>query len=161
GDYDHGALWFALEPTARASAASADVLFLGNSRMQFGFSAPALGRWFADNGFRYYLLGFSHRENATFVGPLVQGLHAKRRAYVINLDSFFTGEETLPGRDVMRGADTRVRYVAKRNWQAFHRPICMRLPFLCGNAMSFYRQRETGEWRLEGSGGPNPVDAEA
>jgi hypothetical protein len=160
GDYDHGAFWFALEPTARASAASADVLFLGNSRMQFGFSAPALGRWFAANGFRYYLLGFSHLENATFIGPLLQRLHAKARAYVINLDGFFTDQETLPGSDVMRGPDTRVRYVAKRNWQAFHRLICTWQPVLCGNGMSFYRQRETGEWRLDGFAGRNRSDAE-
>lgn len=74
GDYDHGAFWFALEPKAREAVASADVLFLGNSRMQFGFSSPALGRWFTANGFRYYLLGFSHSENVTFIGPLLQRL---------------------------------------------------------------------------------------
>ena len=48
GDYDHGAVWFGLEPGVREAAAAADVLFLGNSRMQFGFSAPALGQWFAE-----------------------------------------------------------------------------------------------------------------
>src|SRR5262249_40321531 len=72
GDYDHGAFWFGLDSTARESAALADVLFIGNSRMQFGFSAPPLGRWFAANGQHYYLLGFSHVENATFIGPLLR-----------------------------------------------------------------------------------------
>ena len=32
GDYDHGAIWFGLEPAADAAAANAQVLFLGNSR---------------------------------------------------------------------------------------------------------------------------------
>src|SRR5688500_17401087 len=35
-DYDHGAFWFGLEPEAVDAARNADVLFLGNSRMQFG-----------------------------------------------------------------------------------------------------------------------------
>ena len=38
GDYDHGAFWFGLEPEAQRAATDADVLFLGNSRMQFAFS---------------------------------------------------------------------------------------------------------------------------
>ena len=41
GDYDHGAFWFGLERAALDAAANADVLFLGNSRMQFGLSTDA------------------------------------------------------------------------------------------------------------------------
>src|SRR5215470_9376009 len=37
-DYEHGAFWFDLEPSARDFAKIADVLFLGNSRMQVAFS---------------------------------------------------------------------------------------------------------------------------
>ena len=40
GDYENGAFWFGLEPAAELSAAKADVLFLGNSRTQFGFLPP-------------------------------------------------------------------------------------------------------------------------
>lgn len=46
GDYDKGAFWFGLEPGLREVVAAADVLFLGSSRMQLGFSAPALRDWF-------------------------------------------------------------------------------------------------------------------
>jgi len=158
GDYDHGAFWFGLEPTARHAAASADVLFIGNSRMQFGFSAPALGHWFDAIGHRYYLLGFSHVENVTFFRPLLRNLHAQPRAYVINLDRFFDDEESLPGHDVMYGTDTRARYVAKRNWQLPHRLICAWQLALCGDQISFYRRRETGEWRVDGSLGLVPSD---
>src|SRR5262245_32713713 len=35
GDYDHGAFWFGLEDEALEYARSAQVLFLGSSRMQF------------------------------------------------------------------------------------------------------------------------------
>jgi len=156
GDYDHGAFWFALETAARDHATAADILFVGNSRMQFGFSAPALQRWSATQGFKYYLLGFSHVENATFIAPLLSSLKPAARAYVINLDQFFVEEETLPGRDVMHRPETRTRYVTKQTWQAFHRVVCSALSFLCGWEVTFYRQRNTGEWRLGGSRGLVP-----
>lgn len=148
GDYDHGAFWFGLEPDARQHAAAADVLFVGNSRLQFGFSAPALGHWFSANGLNYYLLGFSNSENYTFLGPLLQDLHPRARAYVIDVDDFFSDQETDPGNDVMHGLNTRARYKAKRTWQTSHQIICAWQPFLCGDTIAFYRQRETGEWRL-------------
>src|SRR5262245_3263184 len=116
GDYDHGAFWFGLEPEARQHAAAADMLFIGNSRLQFGFSAPALGRWFSANHLKYYLVGFSHFENSTFLGPLLRGLHPRARAYVINVDDFFVDNVTDPGNDVMHGLNTRARYETKRTW---------------------------------------------
>ena len=151
GDYDHGAVWFGLEPGVREAAAAADVLFLGNSRMQFGFSAPAaLGRWSEEAGARYYLLGFSHNETAKFTEPLLEGLEPKARAYVINVDKFFFDRESPPAGEVMHGPDVRARYLAKRAWQAPHRLICGALPALCGSEVSFYRQRDTGIWSYDG-----------
>ena len=41
GDYDHGAFWFGLEPSAQQAAGRAQVLFLGNSRIQFAMGTPA------------------------------------------------------------------------------------------------------------------------
>jgi hypothetical protein len=153
GDYDHGAVWFGLEPGVREAAAAADVLFVGNSRMQFGFSAPALGRWFEDAGASYYLLGFSHNETAKFTRPLLESLQPEARAYVISVDKFFFERESPPAGEVMHGEDVRARYAAKRAWQAPHRLLCGALPLLCGNEISFYRQRDTGEWRYDGSNG--------
>jgi hypothetical protein len=140
-----------LEPTARDFAASADVLFVGNSATEFGFSTPASEHWFAANHLRFYLLGFSHFENSTFIEPLLLNLHSQARAYVVNVDRFFTGEETVIGHDVMRGSDMRRWYITKQNWQPPHRILCAWQARLCGDALSFYRQRETGEWRLTGS----------
>ena len=37
GDYEHGALWFDLEPSVKKFASDADVIFLGDSHIQFGF----------------------------------------------------------------------------------------------------------------------------
>lgn len=153
GDYDHGAVWFGLEPGVREAAAAADVLFLGNSRLQFGFSAPALGAWFEDAGARYYLLGFSHNETAKFTEPLLADLQPQARAYVINVDKFFFERESPPAGEVMHAPDAAARYAAKRKWQAPHRLLCGALPLLCGNEISFYRQRDTGAWRYDGSNG--------
>ena len=58
GDYEHGAFWFDLEPAAEMSAASADVLFLGDSRMLLAFSTAATTKWFSSASASFYLLGF-------------------------------------------------------------------------------------------------------
>src|SRR5262245_57299268 len=44
GDYDHGAFWFGLEPQTLSAAADAEILFVGNSRLQFPFSSAASTR---------------------------------------------------------------------------------------------------------------------
>ncbi|MBY0564090.1 MAG: hypothetical protein K2P58_07875 [Hyphomonadaceae bacterium] len=162
GDYDHGAFWFDLEPRIREQARDAEVLFLGNSRLQFGFSAPALGGWFSRQDASFYLLGFSHTENISFVAPLVRELQPRARAYVINADDFFLDHWTAPGGYVATRQDALARYRGKRAWQTAHQWTCERWPFACGDAMSFYRDRETGQWRLAGRnlGEPSGVDRE-
>jgi hypothetical protein len=72
GDYDHGALWFDLEPGVRPSLNAAQVLFLGNSHMQFAFSSDAINRWFSSNAIRFYLMGFAYWENHLFEGALLR-----------------------------------------------------------------------------------------
>src|SRR5690242_16280065 len=47
GDYEHGAFWFGLEPGATTFAVRANVLFLGDSRMQHAFSTRATAEWFS------------------------------------------------------------------------------------------------------------------
>lgn len=151
GDYDHGAVWFGLEKGVREAAAAADVLFVGNSRLQFGFSAPALDDWFARAGARYYLLGFSNNETAKFTEPLLEGLAPAARAYVINVDKFFFERESPPAAEVMHAPDAAARYAGKRSWQPAHKAICGALPFVCGNEIAFFRDRATGAWAYEGS----------
>ncbi|HEX9168266.1 MAG TPA: hypothetical protein VF886_04965 [Roseiarcus sp.] len=63
GDYEHGAFLFGLEP-ALNFASKADVLFLGNSRMQKAFSTNATTDWFSAASARYYLMGFSYGETS-------------------------------------------------------------------------------------------------
>lgn len=151
GDFDHGAFWFGLEPRARAAAAEADVLFLGSSRMQFGFSAQATAEWFASARASYYLLGFSHVENVAFIGPLLKDLRPRARAYVINVDRFFDDRETPPARDILHNSDSRSRYRVKAIWQRVHTSLCGALAAICGDKLSFVRVRESGAWELRGT----------
>jgi hypothetical protein len=150
GDYDYGGFWFGLEPAARQAAANADVLFLGNSRMQFGLSTRATSTWFADAGVRPYLLGFSYNGNHLFASPLLRSLQPHAKAYVINLDLFFEASESPPALEVTRDVTARARYEQKQVWQRVHQGLCGPLRSICGEAVAFYRSRSNGAWRVVG-----------
>jgi hypothetical protein len=150
GDYDHGAIWFNLEPAATAAAANARVLFIGNSRTQIAFSSQATTNWFSSLSESYYLLGFSHFENYTFEVPLLRNLHTRAKVFVINIDSFFERSETGPGKTVMRDESAKTRYEEKRQWQRIHRETCTSFKALCGDDIAIFRSRPTGRWRVIG-----------
>jgi hypothetical protein len=153
GDYDHGALWFGMEPEAERFARNADVLFIGNSRMQFGFSSAATDDWFLSAGAQHYLLGFSHLENETFLQPLLERLKPRARVYVINVDRFFDDVESEPGGEILHGSDMKRRYAEKGLWQQIHRAICVQHLTICGHRLAFYRFRKNGHWQAR-SGDP-------
>lgn len=150
GDYDYGAFWYGLEPAGTAAAANADVLFLGDSRLEFGLSSAATDRWFSSRSLRYYLLGFAYNGNMAFARPLLAKLQPKARLYVINVDRFFRDQPTPPAQAVMRDSSARPRYDEKRLWQAPHRSLCGRVGAICGNGAAFFRARSTGAWVRDG-----------
>lgn len=150
GDYDHGAFWFGLEPAAQASAQAADALFLGTSRMQFGFSTDAVTRWFSNARSRHYLLGFSHSGNHRFLGPLLGRLEPTADVYVINLDLFFEGTASIPARTVMHDPSALARYEQKRLWQRIHERVCGIASGICADGIAFFRERHTGTWTVRG-----------
>lgn len=150
GDYDHGAIWFDLEPVAFAAAADAQVLFIGNSRTVFAFSSNATADWFSSFSGNYYLLGFTHFENYTFEAPLLRKLRPKAKVYVINIDTFFERAATEPGRTVMRDESAKTRYLEKRQWQRIHKAICTNFKAVCGNHEAIFRLRSTGAWLVSG-----------
>lgn len=150
GDYDHGAFWFGLEKDAIAAASRARVLFIGNSRMQFGLSSQHLDDWFSAHSISYYLLGFSHMENHGFAQPLLARMDPEADAFIVNVDLFFEGRMTRPAADVMNSPDSLNRYLAKRRWQRIHNLLCGAAGFLCRNEVAFYRSRSTGAWLRRG-----------
>ena len=146
GDYDHGAFWFDLEPAAERSAASADVLFLGNSRMQFAFSTAATARWLVSA--KYYLLGFLDFENSIFAQALLGKLKPKAKVYVIAIDDFFEPSERPLAKIVMHAGEGRPRYEVKRLLQVVHKAMCGKLPMICGGGVVVFRSRQTGTFNM-------------
>jgi hypothetical protein len=150
GDYDYGAFWFRLEPPTSDAATNAEVLFLGDSRMQFGLSTKVTADWFSSRAARYYLLGFAYNGNYAFTAPLLQRLGPRARVYVINLDRFFEDSLTPPAKTVLRDSTARTRYEQKRFWQRAHQRVCGGLPVFCGHKIAFFRSRATGSWTVTG-----------
>jgi hypothetical protein len=144
GDYEHGAYWFDLEPEANASAANAEVLFLGNSRVQFAFSTSATSRWFSSASVSYYLLGFIGYENSIFARALLHKLKPSTGIYIINILDFFQSTETPWAKFVMHDDAARTTYEGKRLWQFVHKPVCGKLAAICGHALAIFRSRRTG-----------------
>ena len=150
GDYDHGAFWFGREPAAARSAVRAQVLFIGNSRLQFAFSTRATNEWFEANHARYYLLGFAYNEDHLFASELLRKLQPTADIYVINLDGFFGNNLTKPAQTVMQDGAALRRYRAKGEWQQAHHLICGPVPGICGNQLAYFRSRTTGAWIAAG-----------
>lgn len=155
GDYDHGAIWFGLEPAAVNAASNARVLFVGNSRTQFAFSSKATSEWFSSASASYYLLGFSHEENYTFEAPLLRKLHPRAKVYVVNIDSLFERSETAPGKTVMRDESARTHYEEKRQWQRIQKAVCTTVKGACGSDETIFRSRSTGTWVVTGNRFPS------
>jgi hypothetical protein len=151
GDYEHGALWYDLEPSVKKFAATAEVLFLGDSRLQFAFSTAATADWFASTSTPYYLLGFTYRENHTFTEEILRELKPQAKVYILNVDPFFETSETPPARAIRQNPGMRMRYEEKRRWQLVHGPICNTVPLLCGNEYSLFRSRASGAYDLRGN----------
>lgn len=150
GDYDHGAFWFGLEDEILEFASRADVLFVGNSRMQFGLSSNAMSRPLQDSGVSYYLLGFSHMENYQFAGPIIDKIEPAASLVVVNVDLFFEDRLSPPARDVMTDAESLNRYRQKKRWQRVHEFLCASAPAVCGSEIAFYRSRQDGSWYRKG-----------
>jgi hypothetical protein len=148
-DYEHGAFAFGLESKAEDFARDADVLFLGNSRLQFAFSTSATVDWFSAASTRYYLLGFTYFENMVFAEDLLRKIRPRAKVYVINVDDFFDRTETPPVNTILHDPTARARYETKRLWQRVHDPLCKVFAVFCGHQFAIFRSRETGAYYAE------------
>jgi hypothetical protein len=156
-DYEHGAFYFNFEPSAQQFARNADVLFLGNSRLQIGFSSGATADWFSAAQARYYLLGFSYFENVTFAEKLLRKIRPRAKVYVINVDDFFDQSENLLVKTMLHDPEAQHRYEIKRLWQRVHDPICRTFTLLCGTKFVIFRSRQTGAYYTQGAFQPTII----
>lgn len=149
GDYEHGAFWFDLEPAAEKAAAAANVLLLGDSRMQFAFSTAATQEWFSSASANYYLLGFYAFENSIFERALLHKLKPRPEVYIIAIGGdYFQPRESPLAKSIMNNDAARTRYEIKRLSQFVHKAICMKLPKICGHSLALFRSRQTGTWYM-------------
>jgi hypothetical protein len=149
-DYEHGAFAFDLEPAAENFAREADVLFVGNSRLQYAFSTSATADWFSGVSARYYLLGFTYFENMRFAEELLRKIRPQAKVYVINVDDFFDRTETGPVKTILHDPTARTRYETKRLWQRVHEPLCKLFADICRHQFAIFRSRETGAYYADG-----------
>jgi hypothetical protein len=149
-DYEHGAFAFDLEPRAEKYAQDADVLFLGNSRLQYAFSTSATTDWFYAASARYYLLGFTYFENMGFAEELLRKIRPRAKIYVINVDDFFDRSETPPVKTILHDPSAQTRYETKRFWQRVHEPLCKVFAPICRHEFAIFRSRETGAYYADG-----------
>lgn len=146
GDFEHGAFQFNLEPSVQRWVRNAEVLFLGNSRLQLGFSSPATSQWFAAHSASYYLMGFTYFEDAFFEGALLRRIHPRAKVYIIDVDQFFVTTESPPVRMILHDPEAREKYEAKRFWQPVQELVCRRFAWFCGHQWVLFRSRRTGAY---------------
>lgn len=151
GDYEHGAYFLQTEPQAVASLKQADIVFLGDSRIQHAFSTEATKSFFSNRaGQNYYLLGFGFSENYTFPLALIKKLKLSPKVLIVGVDERFFRQTKSPVAffvENQRGA--RTNYEAKIIKQSLHRLLCDdggALPFRCGAFGSTFRSRTNGFW---------------
>jgi hypothetical protein len=172
GDFEHGAFWWNLEPAAIKSLQGAEILFLGDSRVQFAFSTGATRSYFRSRHEPYYLAGFTYFENMVFAQRLMDRYKLRPRVLVINSDQTFFQDMLLATPAAMFRPKTEklfwktfYGYLLKSAFTHVARPICATASFLCAQDLqTLWRRRETGEWMWQGTfANPNkfnPINAD-
>ena len=127
-DFEHGAFYYNLEPPALDYARNADVLVLGNSRLQVALSNEATADWFKRAAATYYLLAFSYNEDMVFTDDLLRRINPRASVYIINVDDFFERRETAAAKTILHDPDARNRYEWKHFWQSLASADLRRLP---------------------------------
>jgi hypothetical protein len=152
GDFEHGAFLYGLESAAVQRAQRADVLVIGDSRAQFGFSTDAMRSYFAERGRTHYLLGMGYGSTSDYARALLQRHQLRPRLLIVNAEPYFTRDVPAVPAEVIRGGQ-RVRwsYWRKSLFQRAHRPACDLMPGLCREAAGgIHRRIDNGEWIWQG-----------
>lgn len=154
GDYEHGALYFDLEPEAIRSLRAADILLVGDSRSQAAFSTHPTDAFAMAHGWRIYRFGFGYYEDSAFIMRLIRRYRLRPRMIIVNADPFFTDEGSALSRPLLSGPDRQFLYMhqlIKRLAQDMQRATCgahILTRLTCGNARTLYRSRIDGSLDL-------------
>jgi hypothetical protein len=89
GDVDHSVVYNNLDGFAD-SLKRADVLFLGNSRMQYAFrNQDILRQFFSSRSLTYYNLAFGYGEGQAFPEAIIRKFDLHPKWVIVNADPFF------------------------------------------------------------------------
>src|SRR6185295_13505717 len=106
--------------------------------------------WLAKSTPSYFLLGFAYHPRVLFQRALIQKLKPQAHLYIINLDTFFQENASVPAHIVMDEPDAQSRYERKQLWQTLHRAVCSHLTFVCANSYAIFKNVHNGTWRSTG-----------
>ena len=146
GDYEHGALYWGLEPSVHDAIRKAKVVIVGSSHPQLGFSTKATRAYFADLGVSYYNLAMGYAEQEVFPAHLLSRIGAHPKVVIIDVDGIFQGFASAPALDVMDGRiSTFNTYLLKAAFVRFQRYLCPWMESLCSQTyISIYRSVSDG-----------------
>jgi hypothetical protein len=154
GDYEHGALYYGLEPGIGDSIRGAKVIFLGSSMTQAAFSTKAVRAYFDKHDLRFFLMGFGYGEASPFALALLKRWKVTPKVLVINANPFFASELAVsePGLETFEGKPAFLwRLTLKMMFQRVHRILCSAAPFLCRESEpSIFRSARDGQWNWIG-----------
>lgn len=153
GSYEHGALWFGLEHGTSKNIASAEVIVLGNSRTQFGFSTQAVREYFSDRHIPFYVLGFTSGEGSRFALSVLKRWNAKPKVLIINADPYFGNDISEVALDIMNLNPIAIwRLGSKYVFQRIQRYICAAVSYVCSEAKKdVFRSALDGTWYFKDS----------
>jgi len=164
-DYEHGALFYGLERSAIDSIRSAEVLFIGNSKLQAAFSTKAVRDYFNAISVRFFVMGFGYGDESTFSLAVLRKWGASPKILVINADPFFSDKISQPARDALEGRPAFLwRLALKLIFQRVHRAVCLAGSYVCPESdPSIFRNCDGAcgllEDEVDFSPGRRPIDA--
>lgn len=155
GHYDHAAYLFDLEKGLTEHVRQANLLFLGDSRIQYAFSTSSLTDFVSHHpAIRPYLLGFGHIEQDLFSAEILKRIKPTPSVIIINADPFFAQIASEHAKDLLKDdvfglEKTNARI--KNFWHPISEAACNgRIPiigrFICGAHETIYRSVNDGRW---------------
>jgi hypothetical protein len=151
-DYEHGALLYGLEPSAIYNIRRAEVLFVGNSKLQAGFSSRAMRDYFNSINVPFFILGFGYADESTFSEAVLKRWGVSPKVLVINADPFFSEYLSSAARDALEGRPAFLwRILLKSLFQRVHRGVCFVASSICPESEpSIFRSARNGQWNWIG-----------
>jgi hypothetical protein len=154
GDFEHGAYYFDLEPEAVENLRKAKVLFLGNSKTQFGFSTDKVKGYFNERSIPFYVMGFGYGEGVDFARTLIKKYNLKPKVLIVVSDPFFKSGLAPPASAIFDNFNPFWKRlwpwwdsVTKKIFNTLQPKICDLRAALCrSHSRTIYRVAKDGSW---------------